>query len=85
MAIINKLQFMREILSLSLPSLAEKNRLKNRAKQRGFQSLSDYVKFLILEDADLIPEHELWQEIQQGRKEYKKKRTIKAKSMRELL
>ncbi len=75
---------MRQVLSISLPSQYIK-KTKLRIKKRGFDSVSSYIKHLIDLDEDLISEDELWESIQQGRKEYKEGRAITAKSMAELL
>lgn len=75
---------MRQVLSLSLPEQTTKE-LKVSAKQRGFESVSGYVKYLIDLDKDLISETELLASIKSARTEYQTGKAIKAKSLAELL
>lgn len=75
---------MRQVLSLSLPKQATRE-IKALSKKRGFDSVSGYVKHLVEMDKDIISEKELWEDIKQGRKDYKDGKCIKAKSMAELL
>ena len=82
--IIPNLNFMREILTLSLPK-ALKEAAQKMAKKRGFGTISGYIRYLIEEDKDVITDDELWREIQIARKEYKEGKTIKAKSLKDLL
>ena len=75
---------MRKILSVSLPpDIADK--MKERSKKRGFDSVSSYVKYLLTLDEDMISDKELMASIQQARKEYARGKTIKAKSMTDLV
>jgi Arc/MetJ-type ribon-helix-helix transcriptional regulator len=82
--IIINFKNMRQILSLSLPEQTTKE-LKKIAKQRGFDSVSSYVKYLFYLDKDLISETELLSSIKSARKEYKEGKIIKAKSLAELV
>lgn len=82
--ITTNLNFMREVLTLSLPKLLKESAQK-MAKKRGFSTVSEYIRFLIKEDKDVITDDELWREVQIARKEYKEGKTIKAKSMKDLL
>jgi Arc/MetJ-type ribon-helix-helix transcriptional regulator len=75
---------MRQVLSLSLPEQTTKE-LKKTAKQRGFESVSSYVKYLFYLDSDLISETKLLSSIKSARKEYEKRKTVRAKSLAELL
>jgi len=75
---------MRQVLSLSLPQKTTIE-IKKSAKQRGFDSVSGYVKYLFDLDKDLISETELLSSIKSARKEYKEGKTIKAKSLAELI
>ncbi len=75
---------MREILTLSLPQKT-KQLIKNRAKNKGFTSVSGYIKYLLSQDDDLISEKELLQSVKQARQDYKQGKTIKAKSIADLL
>ena len=75
---------MRQVLSLSLPKQTSEE-LKRSAKQRGFESVSSYVKYLFYLDKDLILETELLSSIKSARKEYKAGGAIKASSLADLL
>lgn len=75
---------MRKVLSLSLP-LKVSAEIKFLAKKRGFVSVSGYVQNLIEMDKDLISEKSLLKSIKQARQEYKTGRTIKAKSLADLV
>ncbi|MFA6171286.1 MAG: hypothetical protein WCW77_01035 [Patescibacteria group bacterium] len=77
---------MREILTVSLPGETLRE-LKKRIKSIGFDSVGKYVKCLIerdLED-DWISEDELVEAVKEARAEYKAGKTIKARSMADLL
>jgi hypothetical protein len=75
---------MRQVLSLSLPQQTTKE-IKKSAKQRGFDSVSGYVKYLFDLDKDLISETELLNSVKSARQEYKEGKVIKAKSLAELI
>ena len=75
---------MRQVLSISLPNQTTQL-IKKRAKKRGFASVSGYIKYLFSLDEDLISEKELLAAVKQARREYKQGKTIKAKSMADLL
>jgi len=75
---------MRQVLSLSLPQQTTKE-IKKSAKQRGFDSVSGYIKYLFDLDKDLISETELLSSIKSARKEYKEGKAIKVKSLTELV
>jgi hypothetical protein len=75
---------MRQVLSLSLPEQITKE-IKVCSKQRGFSSVSSYVKYLFNLDRNLISEKELLSSIKEARKEYKQGKTIKASSIADLL
>lgn len=75
---------MRQVLCLSIPP-ADVRQLKKIAKKRGHSSLSSYIKFLVEEDKDLITEAELLQTVRSARKEYQAGKSIKAKSLADLL
>jgi len=75
---------MRHIVSLSLPTKAAQD-AKKRAKKRGFKSVSAYFQFLLKEDEGLISEKELLESIERGRKEYRQGKTIKARSLADLV
>ena len=75
---------MRQVLSLSLPQRTAK-KIKSLSKQRGYKSVSGYIKHLIELDEDLISEKELMQSIKEARLEYKKGKTATASSLADLL
>ena len=75
---------MRQVLSLSLPEPMIKE-IKNRTKNRGFASVSDYIKTLVTSDQNLISADELLVMAQEAEQEYKTGQTIKAKSLADLL
>ncbi len=75
---------MRQVLSLSLPATITKN-IKSLAKKRGFASVSEYIKNLIDLDSDLISADSLLASARVAEKEYQTGRTVKAKSLADLL
>ena len=76
---------MRQVLSISLQEGVIKN-IKKRVKNNGFNSVSEYFKYLFKMDTeDEISEKELIKDIKQARKEYKEGKTIKANSLIDLL
>ena len=75
---------MRQVLSLSFPQQAI-DEIKTITKQRGFDSVSSYVKYLFESDKDLISEKELLEDVRIAEKEYKAGKTIKAKSLADLV
>lgn len=75
---------MRQVLSISLPSQTMAT-IKQKTQKRGFNSVSEYIKHLLLLDEDLISEEKLLTIIKQSRAEYKKGKAIKANSITELL
>lgn len=76
---------MRQVLSVSLPGGVISD-IKKRVKNNGFNSVSEYFKYLFKMDTEnVISEKELLEDIKQARKEYKEGRTIKADSLADLL
>lgn len=77
---------MRQVLSVSLPEMAVKT-IKLKTKKRGFENVSEYIKYLLSldDDYDWISEAQLLEDIKIARKEYKKGKTIKANSIADLL
>ncbi len=75
---------MRQILSLSMSENIAKE-MKQNAKQKGFASVSAYIKYLFYLDKDLISEKDLSDSIKLARDEYDKGETIKAKSIADLI
>ena len=75
---------MRKVLSLSLPEQITKE-IKKSSKQRGFASVSAYIKYLFELDKDLISEQELLSSIKEARQDYQQGKSVKAKSIADLL
>lgn len=75
---------MRKVLSISITDTIEKE-IKQRTRERGFSSVSDYIKSILIIDDDLISEEELLDDIKKGQEDYKKGRVIKAKSIADLI
>lgn len=75
---------MRQVLSVSLPT-ADARQIKTLAKKRGYASVSSYVKHLFKADEDLISETELLKTLSHARKEYRAGKSIKAKSLADLV
>ena len=75
---------MRQVISLSLPEGMTKE-VKSLSQQRGFASVSGYIKHLIDLDKDIISEKELLVSIKEARKDYKQGKTVVAKSISELI
>jgi len=75
---------MRKVLSISVTSVLERD-IKQKTKKRGFDSVSDYIKNLVIADEDLISEEELLEEIKKGEEEYKNGKAIKADSIIDLI
>lgn len=75
---------MRQVLSLSLPA-TDVQHMKTIAKKRGYDSVSSYVKFLFKEDENLISEVELLRSVRAARKEYRAGKSVKAKSLADLV
>jgi hypothetical protein len=75
---------MRQVLSLSLPEKITKE-IKNSSKQRGFSSVSGYIKYLFELDQNLISENELLNSVKEAREEYKQGKTVKAGSITDVL
>ena len=77
---------MRQVLSISLPQ-SEVKTIKRKTKERGFKTVSDYIKFLVKEDNDddWISDEELMEDIRIAEKEYKEGKLIKANSLADLL
>ena len=75
---------MRQVLSLSLPTKTVK-KIKSISKQRGFTSVSGYMKHLVELDENLISEKELLKSIKDARTDFKKGETVTANSLLDLL
>lgn len=75
---------MRHVLSLSLPEQATQQ-IKTLSKKRGFSSVSSYIKYLVDLDKDLISSTELLESVKEARREYREGKTIKAKSLADLV
>ncbi len=77
---------MRQVLSISL-SDKDVKKVKSIFKKRGFNSISDYFRYLIyFDDFDdnWISKKDLLKGIEEGRKEYERGETIVVKSASEL-
>ena len=75
---------MRQVLSISLPEPTIQT-IKNKAAARGFNTVSNYIKYLLGLDEDLISAEELLADVKKAEKEYAAGKTIKANSIAELL
>jgi len=81
---IFKYNFMRQVVSLSLQS-AEAWQIKKIAQKRGFGSVSSYVSYLLKADENLISETELLKTARASRAEYRVGKSIRAKSLADLV
>ena len=75
---------MRQVMSLSLPA-TEAKQIKQIAKKRGYASVSSYVNYLFKADKDSISEAELLKDVREARKEYRASKSVKAKSLADLI
>jgi len=75
---------MRKVLSISVTDVLERD-IKQKTKKRGFDSVSDYIKNLVVADEDLISEEELLEDIRRGEEDYKKGKVIRADSIADLV
>ena len=75
---------MRQALCISLPA-AEAKQIKLLTKRRGYENVSEYVKYLFKADAELISETELLQDARIARREYKSGKVKQANSLADLL
>lgn len=75
---------MRQVLSLSLPA-SDVRQIKRIAEKRGYTSVSSYISFLFKTDENLISETELLKTAQTARKEYRAGKSIRAKSLSDLI
>ena len=76
---------MRQVLSISLPGDVIKN-IKKRVKNEGFNSVSEYFKYLFKMDTeDVISEKELLISAKQAEKDYKKGKLKKLNSLSDLI
>ncbi|MEI7741176.1 MAG: hypothetical protein WCJ29_01600 [bacterium] len=76
---------MRTSISFNLTK-EESAKTHELAKSRGFETTSDYLRFLInQDDTDLISEHELIKRSQEVDRFHKSGKLIKAKSLADLM
>lgn len=75
---------MRSILNLSLPLKTAKT-IRGRAKQRGFVSTSEYIRYLLELDDNLIPADALLTMAKKADREYRAGKIKQFKSLAELL
>lgn len=75
---------MRQALTLSLtPKIIQD--VKSRVKKRGYPSVSEYIRYLIQDDTDVISAEELLEIAKEADKNYKEGKTIFAKSLADLI
>jgi len=75
---------MRKVLSISVTDVLEKD-IKQKTKKRGFNSVSDYIKNLVIADENLISEEELLEDIRRGEEDYKKGNVIRGKRLSDFI
>lgn len=75
---------MRSILNLSLPQTTS-DKVKKQAKNRGFSSVSSYVRFLLELDEGLISADDLLMVSTRANAEYRKGKLAERKSLAELM
>jgi len=75
---------MREVLSISLREQTAEE-IKQKAKDKGFLSVSSYISFLIEQDNDLISENELLERSKKSSSKYNKNKLHKLKSVGDLM
>ena len=75
---------MRQILNLSIPQNMV-SIVKDRAKKHGFESVSEYIRFLLNLDTDLISPQELLAISKRADREYRTGKIKKINSLAELL
>ena len=75
---------MRQVLTISLPTTV-RSHVKTLAASRGFRSVSTYIQYLINLDRELISEAELLASVREARREYKTGKTVRAKSLADLV
>lgn len=75
---------MRDIITVSLTKEA-KQALKTRVKQRKFRGTSEYIRYLLAQDEDVITQEELLTIAAQAKKDYKKGKLKKYASLAEIV
>ena len=75
---------MRQVLSLSLPARTTQQ-IKKIAKQRGFASISSYIKYLFEADSDVITTEQLLKDVKEAERDYEEGKCIQATSITEAL
>ncbi|HBB38155.1 MAG: hypothetical protein UV82_C0007G0091 [Candidatus Magasanikbacteria bacterium GW2011_GWD2_43_18] len=75
---------MRQVLSISLPKKTTLE-IKKAAKQKGFVSVSSYIKYLVDGDNDVISTAQLLRDVKEAEKEYAEGKSIQAPSLTEAL
>jgi len=71
-------------VTISLPKTTALS-VRKRSKQRGFNGVSSYIKYLIDQDEESISEKELLAIVRQARKDYRADRVLRARSLADLL
>lgn len=83
--IIFLIRIMNTTISFSLPTKTAK-RTRQIARQRGFRSVSQYMRHLVtFDDADLISEDELVRRMHAADREYEEGKLLEADSITDLL
>lgn len=75
---------MRQVLSISLPA-TDVRQIKKLTQKRGYQSVSSYISHLFKADENLISETKLLKNARSARAEYRAGKSIKAKSLADLV
>lgn len=75
---------MRDIITVSLPK-ESRQLLKKRIKERGFQGVSEYVRYLLELDQNVISQDELLKITEKADRDYEKGLLKKRSSLRDLL
>jgi Arc/MetJ-type ribon-helix-helix transcriptional regulator len=75
---------MRKILNISLPERISQE-VSKKAKKRGFASTSEYIRFLLEQDDDLISADELLQMAKEAEAEYLSGKLENHSSLKEIM
>ncbi|MBI2645127.1 hypothetical protein HYW94_03065 [Candidatus Uhrbacteria bacterium] len=75
---------MRDVITISLPTKT-RSIIKKRLKERGFRSMSEYMRYLLDQDTDVISQDELLAIAKEADRDYKNNLLKKRSSLRELL
>lgn len=75
---------MRDIITVSLTKEA-KQALKTRVKKRRFRGTSEYIRYLLEQDEDVITQEELIKIADRAKKDYKKGKLKKYASLADIV